>query len=52
MLAAPVAELFRLHPVGMLFLIFCRRVISVFAVVALHGDNFAHRCSPGASLAT
>ena len=41
-LAARVAKLLRLQPVGMFFPILGRRVIPVFAIVALQRNNFAH----------
>jgi len=42
-LAARIAKLLRLHPVGMLLPILGGRVIPVFAIVALQSDDFAHR---------
>jgi hypothetical protein len=41
-LSARIAELLCLHPVGMLLLVFCGCVISMFAVIALQGNDFAH----------
>ena len=41
-LAARIAKLLRLQPVGMLLPILGRRVIPVFAIVALQRNNFAH----------
>jgi hypothetical protein len=41
-LAARVAELFRLHTVGVLLLVFGGRVVPMLAVIALQSDNFAH----------
>jgi hypothetical protein len=41
-LPARIAELFGFHPVGMLLLIFGRRIIPVFAIIALQRDDFAH----------
>jgi hypothetical protein len=43
MLAACIAKLFGLHPVGMLLPILGGRVIPVLAIVALQRDDFAHR---------
>jgi hypothetical protein len=45
-LPARVAELFGLHPVGMLFLVFRRRVIPILTIVALQRDDFSHGCFP------
>jgi hypothetical protein len=44
-LAARIAKLPRLHPVGMFLPIFGGRVIPVLAIVALQRDDFAHRFS-------
>jgi hypothetical protein len=41
-LPARIAELFGLHPVGMLLLILRRRIIPIFAIVALQRDDFSH----------
>jgi hypothetical protein len=44
-LAARIAKLLRLHPVGVLLPILGGRVIPIFAIVALQCDDFAHRIS-------
>jgi hypothetical protein len=41
-LPARVAELLRLQTVRMLLLVLGRRVVPVFAIVALQCDDFAH----------
>jgi hypothetical protein len=41
--AARVAKLLRFQPLGVLFLIFCGRVVAVFAIAALQRNNLAHR---------
>ena len=45
-LPARIAKLSRLHPLGVLLLVFRRRVIAIFAIPALQGDNFPHRSIP------
>jgi hypothetical protein len=40
------AKLLQLQPVLVLLLVSRRRIIPVLAVVTLHGDDFAHFCSP------
>jgi hypothetical protein len=42
-LAARIAKLLRLHPVGMLLPILGGGVIPVFAIVALQRNDFAHK---------
>jgi hypothetical protein len=42
MLAARVAKLFRLQTIGVLFLIFRRRVVAVLAIPALQRNGFPH----------
>jgi uncharacterized protein involved in response to NO len=42
-LAARVAKLLRLHPVGMLLPILGGRVVPVFTIVALQRYDFAHK---------
>jgi hypothetical protein len=36
------AELLQLQPVLVLLLVFRRAVIAIFAIAALHGNDFAH----------
>ena len=45
-LAARVAKLLRLQPVGMFLPILGGRVIPVLAIVALQRDDFAHLSDP------
>jgi hypothetical protein len=44
-LAARIAKLLGLHPVGVLLPILGGRIVSVFAIVALQRYDFAHNCS-------
>jgi hypothetical protein len=46
LLAARIAELLRFHPLGMLLLVFRRRVVAVFAIAALQRNDFAHNLIP------
>jgi hypothetical protein len=46
MFSARVAEFFRLHPIGVLFLVLCRCVVPVLAIIALQRDDFAHQPGP------
>src|ERR1700730_3152181 len=46
---ARVAELLRFHPLGMLLLVLGGRVVAVFAIAALQGDDFAHELIPFSS---
>jgi hypothetical protein len=41
MLPAPVAELFQFQPVRRRFTILRRRIIPLFAITALHRNNFS-----------
>jgi hypothetical protein len=43
---ARITEFLRLHPVGVLFLVFCRRIVPVLAIIALQRDDFAHQAAP------
>jgi hypothetical protein len=45
-LPARIAKLSRLHPLGVLLLVFRRGVIAIFAIPALQRDNFPHRSIP------
>jgi hypothetical protein len=40
------AELLELNPVRVVFLVFCRRVVSLFALGASERDNDAHNSAP------
>jgi hypothetical protein len=46
MFSARIAELLRLHPIGMLLFVLCRGVISVLAIIALQRDDLAHSAGP------
>jgi hypothetical protein len=46
MLAARIAELLRLHTLGMLLFILRRRVVTVLAIRALQRDDFSHDLIP------
>jgi len=46
LLAARVAKLLSFHPLGVLLLVFCRRVVAVLAIPALQRNDFAHRLIP------
>jgi hypothetical protein len=50
-LAARIAKLLRLHPVGVLLPILGGRVVPVFAIVALQRDDFSHKIPSGFYLA-
>jgi hypothetical protein len=41
-LPARITKLFRLHPLGVLLLVFRRRVVAVFAIAALQRNDFPH----------
>ena len=41
MLAASVAELFQFQPVGCRLTVLGRRIIPLFAITALHGNDFS-----------
>jgi hypothetical protein len=41
-LAARPAKLLGLHTFGVLLLVFCRRVVAIFAIATLQRDNFPH----------
>jgi hypothetical protein len=43
MVATTPAELFRFQTLGVLLLVFRHGIVAFFAVVALQGDNVAHR---------
>jgi hypothetical protein len=45
-LAARVAKLFRLQTLGVLLLIFRRRVVAVFAIPTLQRNGFPHFALP------
>jgi hypothetical protein len=46
MFAARIAELLRLHPFGVLLLVFRRCVVAVLAIRALQRDDFSHALIP------
>ena len=50
MLAAPVAELFQLQPVRRRFTVLGRRIIPLFAITALHGNDFSGHLKTAPSL--
>jgi hypothetical protein len=45
-LAARVAKLLGLQAFGVLLLVFCGRVVAVFAIAALQRNGFSHRSEP------
>ena len=47
--AARVTELLCFHPFGVLLLVLRRRVVAVFAIAALQGNDFAHELIPFSS---
>ncbi len=45
-LAARIAKLFRLQTLGVLLLVFCRRVVAVLTIPALQRNGFPHFALP------
>jgi len=45
MLPATAAELLLLQPLGHRFAVLGRRIVPLFAITALHRDNFSGHCS-------
>jgi hypothetical protein len=44
-LTAPTAELFQFQTVGCRFAVLGRRIVPLFAITALQGNNFSGHCS-------
>jgi hypothetical protein len=41
-LAARIAKLLGLQPIGVLLFVFCRRIVAIFAIAALQRNDFPH----------